>query len=45
MNNEIYLKYLVMVRKDGLALKNIPLEYQTEELCMTAVKQNEVALP
>ena len=44
MNNETYLKYLKMVRKDGLALKSIPLEYQTEELCMEAVKQNEVAL-
>lgn len=44
MNNENYLKYLEMVQKDGLALKSIPLEYQTEELCMEAVKQNEVAL-
>ena len=40
MNNETYLKYLEMVQNDGKALQYVPSEYQTEELCMTAVKQN-----
>lgn len=44
INNEIYLKYLEMVQKDGLAIKHIPSKYQTNELCMTAVKQNGWAL-
>ena len=44
MNNETYLEYLEMVQNDGEALQYVPSEYQTEELCMTAVKQNGYAL-
>ena len=44
MNNETYLKYLEMVRKDGLNLMKVPSKYQTKEICIEALKQNGNAI-
>jgi hypothetical protein len=39
-----YDRYLEVVKKDGLALKHVPVMYKTYKVCFAAVKQNGLAL-
>ena len=36
--------YLAAVRKDGLALANVPSIFKTDDICLAAVKENSAAL-